>query len=216
MVMALTFQRHWGSMHMEGSWLRRESMIFITQWHTTCRHHTVWWRKSVLLPLLSLWIFFFHLSVYSLLSGHLRVSMCSSPAVTVPVCTDGRQEGQTVYCFRPCSMPAVMDGLGWAFSSDLSVSQLLWAQSVRSLAATSNHTLISLEQKKKKDSTVEDFSQRQNKDSSKPRCRPPKLCFQCVKSEEWVIRLEGKVFKRLYVPWTFCQTFHNYYLTYVK
>lgn len=37
------------------------------------------------------------------------------PAVTVQVCTDGRQEGHIVYCFRACGVPAVMDGLGRGF-----------------------------------------------------------------------------------------------------
>lgn len=86
----------------------------------------------------------------------------SSPAVTARVCTDGRQEGRTVYCFRPCGVPAVTDGLGPRFSSGLCVSQSLRVQSVRSLAATSNHTLISLDQKQ------EAFSQYQHKDSSEP------------------------------------------------
>lgn len=74
---------------------------------------------------LSLCIFSFHLSVYFPLSGDVGPSMCSSPAVTVQVCTDGRQEGQIVYCFRPCGMPAVMDGLGRGFSSGRSVSPFL-------------------------------------------------------------------------------------------
>lgn len=43
--------------------------------------------------------------------------MCSFPAVTVLACSDGRQRGRLVYCFRPCGAPAVTDGLGlrWVF-----------------------------------------------------------------------------------------------------
>lgn len=123
--------------HMDGSWEKRA--IFITQWHPAADivlcdgeedqfsflpHH--WY---------SLCIFFFHLSVYFLLSGDVRASVCSSPAVTVWVCTDGRQEGHVVYCFRPCGVPAVMDGLGRGFCSGLCVSQTVQVQSVRSLAA---------------------------------------------------------------------------------
>lgn len=98
----------------------------------------------------SLCVFFFHLSVYFSLSGDVRASVCSSPAVTVRVCTDGCQEGQIVYCFRPCGMPAVMDGLGqgfYFFSSDLCVSQSLHEQPVRSTEVTSHRTLISLDRK---------------------------------------------------------------------
>lgn len=66
-------------------------------------------------------------------------------AVNVRVCTDGHQEGQNVYCFRPRGMPAVMDGLDRGFpQAGLCVSVCV---SVRSLAAKSNHTLISLDQK---------------------------------------------------------------------
>lgn len=66
------------------------------------------------------------------------------PAVTAGVCTDGRQEGHTVYCFRLRGVPAVTDGLGPVFHS---VSQSLQMHTVRSLAATSNLILISLDQK---------------------------------------------------------------------
>lgn len=38
--------------------------------------------------------------------------VCSSPAVTARVCSDGRQRRRFVYCFRPCGAPAVTDGLG--------------------------------------------------------------------------------------------------------
>lgn len=88
--------------------------------------------------------------------------MCSSPAVTARVCTDGRQEGHTVYCFRPCGVPAVTDGLGPRFSSGLCVSQSSQVQPVRSLAATSNRTLIGLDQRQ------EGFSQYQHKTTSQP------------------------------------------------
>lgn len=36
----------------------------------------------------------------------------SLPAVTVRVCSDGRQRRRLVYCFRPCGALAVMGGLG--------------------------------------------------------------------------------------------------------
>lgn len=76
-------------------------------------------------------------------------------AVTVRVCTDSRQEGRAVYCFRPCGVPAVMDGLGRGFSSGLWVSHFSQVQLVRSPAATANHAAISLEQKEL--STTEGF-----------------------------------------------------------
>lgn len=107
--------------HARGSVFERKrpSKIFITQWCPTCRHRSVRrTRRSVsFLPdhWYSLCIFFFHLSVYFSLSGDVRASVCSFPAVTVQVCTDGSQEGHVVYCFRPCGVPAVMDGLGWVF-----------------------------------------------------------------------------------------------------
>lgn len=110
------------SVGMEGSWLTRVSEIFTTQWHPACILCVM--KKGIRFPFsrnhwYSLCVFFFHLCVYFSLSGDVRASMCSSPAVTVRVCTDGRQEGQIVYCFRPSGMPAVMDGLGWGFLQPL-------------------------------------------------------------------------------------------------
>lgn len=86
----------------------------------------------------SLRVFFFHLSVYFSLSGDVRAAVCSSPAVTARVCTDGRQVGRAVYCFRPCGVPGITDGL------DLfpSVSPSPQVQSGRPLAATSKDTPI--------------------------------------------------------------------------
>lgn len=151
MVLALTLQWHLGSMHMEGSWLKRASKIFITQWHPERRHRSVRWRRrSAFLSPRPL-VFIMYL-LFPSVRLFFAVWRCQGKRVFFPlpwlyVCTDGCQEGQTVYCFRPCGMPAVMDGLGRGFSSGLRVPLSLQVQSVRSLAAMSNHTLISLDQK---------------------------------------------------------------------
>lgn len=65
-------------------------------------------------------LFFFFLSICPFIFGCLQPSgpvVCSLPAVTVRVCSDGRQRGRLVYCFRPRGAPAVTDGLGlrWVF-----------------------------------------------------------------------------------------------------
>lgn len=88
----------------------------------------------------SLRVFFFHLSVYFSLSGDVRAAVCSSDAVTTRVCTDGRQGGHAVYCFRLHGVPDVTDGLVLRFPS---LSPSLRVRSVRSLAAVSNDTPIS-------------------------------------------------------------------------
>lgn len=66
-------------------------------------------------------LFLFFLSICPFIFGCLQPSgpvVCSLPAVTVRVCSDGRQRGRLVYCFRPRGAPAVTDGLGlrWVFS----------------------------------------------------------------------------------------------------
>lgn len=63
-------------------------------------------------------LFFFFLSICPFIFGCLQPSgpvVCSLPAVTVRVCSDGRQRGRLVYCFRPRGAPAVTDGLGLRF-----------------------------------------------------------------------------------------------------
>lgn len=49
MVLKLTLRWHLGSLHMEGSWVKRAHKIFITQWHPERRHRSVWRRGSVFL-----------------------------------------------------------------------------------------------------------------------------------------------------------------------
>lgn len=75
---------------------------------------SVWWRP---VGFFLLWIFFFHLSVHGWPSGDVRASVRSAAvaAVTLPLCTDGCQEGHTVYCFRLCGMPVVMERSGQCF-----------------------------------------------------------------------------------------------------
>lgn len=77
------------------------------------------------------------------------MSVCSSPTVPVRACTDGHQEGQFVYCFRPRGMSAVTAGLGRGFPQARVFQRPDKTQSVRSLASVSNQTLITLDQKQR-------------------------------------------------------------------
>ncbi len=126
-------------------WVKTARRIFITQWHPVRRHCSVWWRRRTVFlsprPLVSIMYLLFPSVPFIFRCLELSGQACVLPPPQLYVCTDGRQEGHAVYCFRLCGVPAVTDGLGRGFP---------WASvSVRSLAATSNHTLISLDQKQR-------------------------------------------------------------------
>lgn len=142
--MVLELAHHW---HMEGrvSNKKRAREIFIATMTPSSKTPSWMTEEMIGFPSLpaqwySLRVFFFHLSVYFSPSGDVRAAVCSSPAVTTRVCTDGRQGGHAVYCFRLHGVPDVTDGLVLSFPS---VSPSLRVRSVRSLAAMSNETPIS-------------------------------------------------------------------------
>lgn len=88
-------------------WLRRTQRIFITQWHSACvlcmmkrRIHFSFSQTAGIHYKFSFSICPFIFS----LSGDVSVSVCFPWAMTVQMCTDGRQKGQFVYCSRPCQL----------------------------------------------------------------------------------------------------------------
>lgn len=148
MVLVLTFQWHLGSTHTEESWLRREKERSFL--HNDTR------RVDILLYDGEDQATGFHYeSSFSICPFILRCLDISGWACVIPLPWLYQCVLMAIRRDRLCIvLGCAACQLSWMalaefFASDLSVSQLFWVQSVRSLAATSNHTLISLEQKKK-------------------------------------------------------------------